>query len=184
VFGAAQAAAHGSGGEGPQEEFRQPQAQSPHAQPQISYGQPRSDWGAPPGPASPSPYPRGHGQYAPGVVPPELQGGWNWGAFFFSWIWGLNHKAYITLLVLALGLLAIIPYAGVFFSFVQLGLIIWFGTQGNKWAWMSGRFSSVEHCRQVQRIWAYWALGVFLFTVLVGIAVGLIVLVALAEGQF
>ncbi len=33
-----------------------------------------------------------------GALPYALQGKFNWGAFLMGWIWGLNHKAYITLL--------------------------------------------------------------------------------------
>ncbi len=102
-------------------------------------------------------YPRG-GQMV-GDVPTNF----NWGAFFFTWIWGLNHKAYITLIVIVLGC---IPFIG---AFVNLGLAIWFGTKGNQWAWESGRFSSIEDMMECQRIWAKWALWWFVIGIVVGI---------------
>ncbi|MBS7532015.1 DUF2628 domain-containing protein [Hazenella sp. IB182353] len=37
-------------------------------------------------------------------VPVEVQG-WNWGAFFFTWIWGITHGVWISLLTL-------IPFVG------------------------------------------------------------------------
>ena len=131
-------------------------------------------------------------------VPAQLQGGWNWGAFFFSWIWGLNHKTYITLIALGLGILsgilraafgigtgtmntpAATGGAGAFNGFmgiIQFGVSIWFGVKGNEWAWSNRRFESVEHFRQVQRTWAWWALG---FTIAMVILCGIGIVLAIA----
>lgn len=104
-----------------------------------------------------------------GETPAEIRGGWNWGAFYFSWIWGLNHKVYITFLTLPCTLLGFIPYIGFLFSLAALGCRIWFGIKGNEWAWQYRRFDSTDHFRAVQRIWAYWALGIFLGELVLGI---------------
>ena len=45
----------------------------------------------------------------------------NWGAFAFSWIWGLCNKTYIPLLIL---IISFIPVVG---GLASLGLCIWFG---------------------------------------------------------
>lgn len=118
---------------------------------------PQPDWSRAPGPTLQSPYPRGGYALSPDVVPDELRGKWNWGAFFLSWIWGLNHKAYLTLLVFAAGAVGAITHEAVG-NLAVLGLCIWFGMAGNEWAWKSGRFQTIEHFRQVQKAWAIWGL--------------------------
>jgi hypothetical protein len=95
-----------------------------------------------------------------GPVPAELAGGWNWGAFYFSWIWLFNHK----MTGLAVGLLVfnilsvVIPFIGI----LGLPAAIWLGVSGNKMAWQNRRWDSIEDCKACQRVWAFWVLGVFL----------------------
>ncbi len=149
---------------------------------------PRGDW-APPAPDDPQPYaaayvprpgyaygppPPGAVQptYEPGlgafsVLPPEA-GGWNWGAFLFTWIWGLFNGAYVTLW-------------GLLLMFVPGGHIAWAivcGVNGNRWAWRGRPWTSVEQFRATQHKWAVAALIVFLVAVLVPIVVLILVLVA------
>jgi hypothetical protein len=121
----------------------------------------QGQYSSPPQPGSP--YPRG-GVYSPGDVPAELQGGFNAGAFFLTWIWGLNHRAYWTLWVLLIGL---IPCGGLIFA-------IYCGIKGNEAAWRSGRFSSPQECLACQRIWMWWGIGVVVFSI-VGY-IGLVIL--------
>ncbi len=109
-----------------------------------------------------------------GDVPAELRGGWNWGAFSLSFIWGLNHKAYLTLLIfltLVCGLFAWLP------------LSVWYGIKGNEWAWQGRRFDSIEHFRQVQRIWMYWGIGVFVLDIVLFIAYIAFVFTMFASGM-
>lgn len=100
------------------------------------------------------------------TVPAEIAGGWNWGAFWFTWIWGLNHRAYVTLYALLLGVLGVLPGIGALFNIASLGFQIYCGVKGNSWAWQNRRFDSIAHFRTVQRIWAYWALGFFVAVLL------------------
>lgn len=76
-----------------------------------------------------------------GSVPPEIQGGWNWGAFLLGWIWGIGHSVWIALLAF------IVPWP-------IMEIIL--GVKGNEWAWQNRRFESVEHFKEVQRKWAIW----------------------------
>ncbi len=85
-----------------------------------------------------------------GPVPEEIKG-WNWGAFWLSWIWGIAHNVWIALLALCLGLI---------WSIVL-------GIKGNEWAWQHRRFDSVEQFKQTQAVWAKW--GWILFFVSLGI---------------
>jgi hypothetical protein len=98
-----------------------------------------------PGPAIPqkfADYPRGQ---AIGSLPIEMTGKFNWGAFVFTWIWGLNHKKYILLI-------ALVPCLG-------LPVAIWAGISGNQWAWDSGRFQRGAECKKCQDIWRNWGVG-------------------------
>ena len=91
------------------------------------------------------------------IVPDEVAHHFNWGAFLLNWIWGLGNKTYITLLML---LASIIPFV----NFVApLALCIWFGVEGNKWAWKNKRFQSIEHFHSYQKKWA--AAGIILFII-------------------
>lgn len=72
------------------------------------------------------------------MVPDEVKG-WNWGAFTFSWIWGIGNKTYLPLL-------SLIP----FFGFVWIFIV---GAKGNEWAWGNGDYRDVETFKAVQKTW-------------------------------
>ncbi len=95
--------------------------------------------------------------------PPELNK-FNWGAFLLSWIWGIFHQKWITLTMLATpilcGILSIIPLVGLLTPFIPLGLGIWFGIEGNKWAWESKDWASVEQFNEYEKKWAFWGVVV------------------------
>lgn len=80
------------------------------------------------------------------VLPPELQG-WNWGAFFLNWVWGLAHNTWIALLMFVPGVNIIMPFV--------------LGAKGNAWAWANNDWQDVEHFKRSQRIWARVGAGVF-----------------------
>jgi len=54
------------------------------------------------------------------AVPQEIMG-WNWGAFFLSWIWSIGNSVWI-------GLLSLVPCLG----FI---MVIVLGVKGSEWAW-------------------------------------------------
>jgi hypothetical protein len=90
------------------------------------------------------------GQGSAAIIPPEIRG-WNWGAFFFGWLWGIGNNVWIALL-------EFIPWVGIVMSIVL-------GVKGNEWAWQKKRWDSIEHFKRTQRTWAYWALGLFLASI-------------------
>jgi len=101
-----------------------------------------------------------------GAPPPEV-GGWNWGAFFWTWLWGIAHGVWNSFLVLILGLIW------------QIVL----GAKGTEWAWKSRRFTSVQQFKDTQRAWAIWG-WVFFFLYLIGtVIVVILVMGAVAAGQ-
>jgi len=76
-----------------------------------------------------------------GPVPDEVKNmGWNWGAFWLTWIWGSGNGVWISFGALVLG-------------------IIWsvvLGLKGNEWAWQNRRFESIEQFRETQAAWSKW----------------------------
>jgi hypothetical protein len=76
-------------------------------------------------------------------LPMELMR-FNWGAFLFNWIWGVMNNKYVTLLYFVA---CLIPVLG------PIGISIWFGISGNKWAWQSRKWASIEEFNRVQTNW-------------------------------
>lgn len=77
---------------------------------------------------------------------------WNWGAFYFGWIWCVSMRFYL----------------GILLSLTGIGSII-LGIYGNQWAWKCRQFKSIEEFTTVQKAWTKWAavclvvsLGIFL----------------------
>jgi hypothetical protein len=101
------------------------------------------------------------GQGSSALLPPELQG-WNWGAFLLTWIWGIGNQVW-------LALLALIPV-----PFARLAVAVVLGIKGNEWAWQSKKWESIEHFRQIQRIWMIWGIIALLLPVFLIIGIILI----------
>lgn len=78
------------------------------------------------------------------IVPAEIRG-WNWGAFWLCWIWGLGNKTYTALL-------GLLPGVNVVISFVL-------GAMGNRWAWQNRAWESVAQFREVQKAWSVFGWG-------------------------
>jgi len=98
-------------------------------------------------------------------VPAEIQR-WNWGAFFFGWLWGICNGYYLALLT--------------FLPFVGLIMKILLGLNGSKWAWQNKKWESVEKFKQVQHNWAV-AAGIVFFGMM-GIAVlGIVAAILIPE---
>lgn len=80
-------------------------------------------------------------------MPKELQNKFNWGAFLWNWIWGIVYKRPITLLIIPV---SIIPILG---QIIAIGLMIWFGKEGNLWAWYAKEWKNVEEFNNSQKKW-------------------------------
>ena len=93
----------------------------------------------------------------------------NWGAFFFIWIWGIFNRVYITLIFIPIVvILSLIGVPDIINSLVSLGLMIWFGIRGNEWAYENKDWSSLEDFHRVQRIWVKaWFIFIILFIIYV-----------------
>ncbi|QNN75019.1 hypothetical protein H9L19_06440 [Weissella diestrammenae] len=71
-------------------------------------------------------------------VPDEIKG-WNWGAFAFSWLWGIANKTYLPLLTL-------VPIFNIVWIFVV-------GAKGNEWAWQDGDTKDIATFKAIQDTW-------------------------------
>ena len=109
------------------------------------------------------------GQGAASILPNELKG-WNWGAFFLNWIWGIGNSVWIAFLVLILGIIWMIVL----------------GIKGNEWAWKNKKWDSIEHFKKTQRTWKRWGVGLFIAGIVLGILYAIVaaVLVATGIGEF
>lgn len=109
------------------------------------------------------------GQGKAAVVPEEVKG-LAWGAFFWSFIWGIFNRTWIALL-------ALVPLVGFVMPFVLL-------FKGREWAWRNKRWDSVEHFNKVQRRWAMVFLMILLSTFLLGIILAVVLpMIAGSSGQ-
>lgn len=102
------------------------------------------------------------------AIPNEIKK-WNWGAFFFNWIWGACHGIYWTLAIIIVN---IIPYIG---GFITLGLCIYLGFKGNELAWKAKPWPNVSEFLNKQRKWAIAAAWVFIASVIICFFVGFII---------
>ena len=90
---------------------------------------------------------------------------WHWGGFLLPFFWGLSHKQLWVLLML-------IPFLGIL---IELVFSIYFGINGHRIAWDSGRFSSEDECIACQRIWLTWSVGITIISFFLSYFIGLII---------
>ena len=103
---------------------------------------------------------------------------WNWGAFYFGWIWGVFNKVYISLLqlvVLLISYLTVFMGIGIIspiFSLIGLGISIWLGVKGSSMAWNNDAFRDFDHFLSSRHAWnvaAAIVFGVTVFLVLISL---------------
>jgi len=100
-----------------------------------------------------------------GVTPPQLSeegrvevelAKWNWGAFLLTCLWGVCNGVYRSFLVL-------VPFYGIY-EWVMLG------KNGNRLAWETNRWQTIDEFHKTQRKWAIWAwvTAVVLILIIIG----------------
>lgn len=90
---------------------------------------------------------------------------WNWGAAGLCIIWGVYHGVWLSLI-------SLIPY-------VNWIWWIFMGLEGNKWAWQSRYWKSVEEFKAAQKKWKIWGI-IFFFLPIVLVVLGIIINIAAA----
>ncbi len=86
------------------------------------------------------------------TTPSEIRG-WNWGAFCFTWIWGIRFRVWISLL-------ALIPFV----NFVMMFVL---GAAGSEWAWKKNQWLGIHEFKKSRRRWNI-AAGVFITILIIG----------------
>lgn len=103
---------------------------------------------------------------------------WNWGAFYFGWLWGIFNKVYISLIQLVVNILAFglsligLGIIAPFFSLASLGISIWLGVKGSRMAWDNGAYRNLENFRSVRHGWNMAAgivFGVCIFVIIISL---------------
>jgi hypothetical protein len=105
-------------------------------------------------------------------VAPNL--GWNWGAFFFNWLWGIFNGVYWPLLMLIpAGLSYRYPAA----SIVSFIMCVILGIYGNEMAWSNKYWRNATEFNETQRKWSIavlWVIGAsFAFGIILGLVISL-----------
>jgi hypothetical protein len=100
------------------------------------------------------PYDERSGKGDASVIPAEL-GKWSWGAAGLTWIWGVYHGVWISLLNFIPG----------------LNLVWWvvMGLKGNEWAWRKNKWESVEQFKKKQKPWTTWGIIFFVISLIMTI---------------
>ena len=90
------------------------------------------------------------GQGKSAIVPESVRG-LAWGAFFWTFIWGIFNRTWLSMLVF-------VPVVGMVMPFVLL-------FKGREWAWRNKQWDSPEHFNRVQRLWAIVGLVIIVLPV-------------------
>lgn len=76
------------------------------------------------------------------IIPLELNK-WSWGAFVFTWIWGVGNSVWTSFLVF-------IPIFGIFYRF-------YLGFKGREMAWEKSQWRNADEFKRMQDKWDFWA---------------------------
>jgi hypothetical protein len=91
--------------------------------------------------------------------------GWNWGAFFLSYLWGWYHglRGWSIILMYYTYILdrTVLRSTEDWFEYLILRLVpvVYLGWKGNAIAWRRRPFQSVAQFRATERVWMYWGIG-------------------------
>jgi len=96
-------------------------------------------------------YDKRSGEWNKSIVPSEIKG-WNWGAAGLSYIWGIYHKVWFSLLI--------------FIPFLNIITVIILGIKGNEWAWKSQKWESVDSFIESQKKWKPWGIFSLIFIII------------------
>ena len=94
-------------------------------------------------------------------------GGWNWGAFTFSWLWGVSNRIYWSLIVM-------IPIVG-WVAWPIIAILL--GIKGNQWAWEKARNTTdAEKFMRTQKTWNTVGLIFFCISIIFYIAYAILII--------
>ncbi|MBP5717698.1 MAG: hypothetical protein J6X53_01800 [Abditibacteriota bacterium] len=107
------------------------------------------------------------------MVPPEAKK-LNWGAFWFSWLWAVNHRIYFPLVILIVPILAVFAkgermetIVNVLSYIISIPIQVFLLLKGGELAWQRRDFESVEEYVEVQKAWVRWIFYSLIIAVIV-----------------
>jgi hypothetical protein len=93
---------------------------------------------------------------------------WNWGAFFFNWIWGVSNGVYWPLIFIVVNF---IPYVG---GIISLIICILLGINGNQMAWKAKQGTTTfDSFIKTQKKWSQVGLWAFCICLILGVLIGI-----------
>lgn len=104
---------------------------------------------------------------------PEDLKKWNWGAFFFNWLWGVCNGVYWPLAVLVLTFIfqiVLFPLG----SIISLGLSVYLGIKGTELSWDAKTWDSFDSFKKTQHKWAVAVVWVCAITIVLSFIIGLL----------
>lgn len=117
---------------------------------------------------------------------------WNWGAFFFSWLWCWQHNLHA--MVFVISLLGVVWFAlnttneaaghqlSLLCLFCNFGIMVYLGLRGHRLAWQNRRFpGGFTHYIAVESAWKRWGLGIIAVAICLGILL-IVAAIALQNG--
>ena len=105
----------------------------------------------------------------------------NWGAAFFTFIWGAFNGAFHKTFWFVL-LVSCISVFNVFIgSVLMIVLAIIFGIKGNQWAWKSKEWDDIETFQTIQKNWALAFVIVYAVLILICALVGFVLFPIFAD---
>lgn len=94
-------------------------------------------------------------------------GGWNWGAFTFSWLWGVSNRIYWPLIIM-------IPFVG-WVAWPIIAILL--GIKGNQWAWEKAQNTTdAEKFMRTQKTWNTVGLIFFCISIIFYIAYAILII--------
>ena len=110
----------------------------------------------------------------PPVQDEQPKTGWNWGAFGFSWLWGIFNGVYWPLIIIPCAFMPLLFDSPTFFyisSSIRLAIVIALGIYGNKWAWESKSWESAAKFNKVQKNWS----KAFLYFLIISVGIAILI---------
>ena len=82
--------------------------------------------------------------YTPYYVPDEIKG-WNWGAFFWNWVWLVPVNTTLAIIMCFANMVTC--------GLSTLILAFYLGIKGNEMAWEKRQYKSIEEFKEEQKKW-------------------------------
>lgn len=101
----------------------------------------------------------------------------NWGAFLLTWIWGIGHGVWISLIALVAGF---VPFIG---GLIGLAFAIYLGIKGNELAWKTGKYNDIEAFKATERKWTIAGIIILLVGTFIIVPILVLIVIGATRGD-